>query len=78
MGKCHLFVTVPISILMPMHGHKECASVALDNNSYLYAPKVIWRLVGATFMNMIFVEVFELQVKAISFNECHRTVSLWM
>jgi hypothetical protein len=60
---------------MPMYGRKEDARVALDN-CYCYAPRVIWRLVGATLMSMIFLEVFELQatslvywkVKAINFN----------
>jgi len=46
---------------MPMHGRKENARVALDNNSYFYAPRVIWRLVVATLISRIFLEVFELQ-----------------
>ena len=61
---------------MPMHGRKEDARVTLDNNCYCYATRVIWRLVGATLMIMIFLEVFELQatspvylkVKPINFN----------
>jgi hypothetical protein len=28
-GKCHLSLSVPIRILMPMHGRKEDARVAL-------------------------------------------------
>jgi hypothetical protein len=59
-----------------MHGHKEDSRMALDNNSYFYARRVIWRLVGATLKITIFPEVFELQatspvygkVNAINFN----------
>jgi hypothetical protein len=43
---------------MPMHGRKEDARVALDNNHYFYAAREIGKLVGATLMSMIFLGSF--------------------